>query len=1018
MKKVGSLLFLGVMFFLLFSCTNNTELYYASDIKYAWDKDQKGWLVVGYNEEESGKDLVIPEKIINSRDKVIAIADKAFMDSNIRSIKLADSIKYIGKEAFRNSSISEEVDLSNVTEIDDFAFANTNIEKFNIPSTLIKLGKGSLIPSDATKNNIIVDLDMYEKSYGTKMPKSTQRHNYLFNNDWTDKTMYNSLDQIIFLDSIKSIESFALSGNILNQIDIDKNLDDKITTFEIKEVNIQPITISDNIKDKITFKIDNSAYPWAKINSEGQVEIDNDLYDQNAQGLESLKLKVNASTIYNNIPITKEIEFDINRPEFKGMAMPDLSVIYDVKTFKYPEKYFDIQAIPTYSIVKGLENATINSEDNTIATVELDKIRRRIKVTPLKEEATLNPTTVTLRSNTAILGTSLLSLDKYIVKQDRSNLDEDLKNMSANTELKYIILNKLKLEYPKLMEEVKKLEGINALNYIKNYLFNLNEIDVKEMQDLSSLFFAYAYLDGKDALIKFEATTEAEYEEYNKLTDMIRYLERVTLGIESWNMENATSTSAMFAAQTGDGTGPIKGLENFKFPKLKDMSYMFAYRDNIADITKWDVSTVENMEGLFTRTSNFNQDITGWDVSNVVNMSKLLQGNSSFTHDLSKWNFSNVKDISYMLASSAYNHSIVSWDTSNVEDMSGLFSNTSYNIALAGLNTSKVKNMSRVFQNNSEFNQNINDWDVSKVEDMSLLFSTATKFNQPLNNWKTDSLKNMNAMFFRANIFNQDLSNFNTSNVTNLRRTFAYAHLFNQPLNSWDTSNVTDMERTFMYAYAFNQPLNNWNTSKVTTMSNMFNGDFAFNSDITTWDVSNVTDMEALFNDLALFNQDISKWNTSKVKTMQFMFRNSKVFNQDLSNWDVSSVENFQQTFWRAYTFNQDLSRWNTKSATTMLAMFEGATALNSDFKNWNVAKVENMAGMFHDVKSFNSDISGWDVSKVTNMSNMFRNTVEFEQDLSSWNDKLPANVAHTNTFLGAEKMLAKPEYIPEKLKN
>jgi surface protein len=42
--------------------------------------------------------------------------------------------------------------------------------------------------------------------------------------------------------------------------------------------------------------------------------------------------------------------------------------------------------------------------------------------------------------------------------------------------------------------------------------------------------------------------------------------------------------------------------------------------------------------------SNFNGDISRWDVSNVINMAGMFQG-SQFNGDISKWNVSKVKDM-------------------------------------------------------------------------------------------------------------------------------------------------------------------------------------------------------------------------------------------------------------------------------------------------------------------------------------------------------------------------------------
>ena len=53
------------------------------------------------------------------------------------------------------------------------------------------------------------------------------------------------------------------------------------------------------------------------------------------------------------------------------------------------------------------------------------------------------------------------------------------------------------------------------------------------------------------------------------------------------------------------------------------------------DISGWDVSNVQNMEGMFQR-SHFYGDISGWDVSNVQKMEQMFEY-SPLAKKLPKW---------------------------------------------------------------------------------------------------------------------------------------------------------------------------------------------------------------------------------------------------------------------------------------------------------------------------------------------------------------------------------------------
>lgn len=67
-------------------------------------------------------------------------------------------------------------------------------------------------------------------------------------------------------------------------------------------------------------------------------------------------------------------------------------------------------------------------------------------------------------------------------------------------------------------------------------------------------------------------------------------------------------------------------LGDINTSKITDMSKLFQYseRDNFTGIEKWNVSKVENMDGMFNEASNFNQDIGNWDVSNVKYMNGMF----------------------------------------------------------------------------------------------------------------------------------------------------------------------------------------------------------------------------------------------------------------------------------------------------------------------------------------------------------------------------------------------------------
>lgn len=104
-------------------------------------------------------------------------------------------------------------------------------------------------------------------------------------------------------------------------------------------------------------------------------------------------------------------------------------------------------------------------------------------------------------------------------------------------------------------------------------------------------------------------------------------------------------------------------VSNIKYMIAGAVTGMFEKSDFDGDISGWDVSNVENMDGMFANSkftgengifklpegnvvtnmkdmffgSMFNSDISDWDVSNVTNMYRMFKC-SSFSYDISGWN--------------------------------------------------------------------------------------------------------------------------------------------------------------------------------------------------------------------------------------------------------------------------------------------------------------------------------------------------------------------------------------------
>ncbi|MFV0553609.1 MAG: BspA family leucine-rich repeat surface protein [Mangrovibacterium sp.] len=544
--------------------------------------------------------------------------------------------------------------------------------------------------------------------------------------------------------------------------------------------------------------------------------------------------------------------------------------------------------------------------------------------------------------------------------------------------------------------------------------------DVSGVTTMNQMFrSATAFNNGGVALDWGETTAAVE-----DMNQMFYLATAFNQDVSSWDVSGAKNMEDMFARAYAFNNGDIGnnsakplswGKTTTEQGNMKGMFYR-AYAFN-QDISSWDVSGVETMEGMFNEATAFNNGGVALDwgetTSNVATMNVMFASASSFNQDVSSWDVSAVTTMYRMFNyAQAFNNGGVAlgWGetTSNVEYMNEMFHEArAFNQDIRSWDVSGVTTMNQMFRNASSFNQDVSSWNVSSVSDMSSMFRSALSFNQDVSDWDVSAVMYMGGMFDSASAFNNGDSGDNsakplswgnnTSKVETMEGMFGYASSFNQDVSDWDVSEVIAMNGMFNYAQAFNNGgvELDWGerTAKVDNMASMFYEARAFNQDVSSWNVSSVKYMNDMFRLASAFNNGGVEldWgeNTAKVENMTQMFRNAASFNQDVSSWNVSAVTSMSQMFRSATAFNNGnvALDWvnSTSSVTHMGGMFDGASSFNQDVSSWDVSAVQYMNGMFASASSFNQDVSDWDVSAVTTMESMFSSATAFNQDVSDW---------------------------------
>ncbi|QNI21147.1 hypothetical protein [Vibrio phage vB_pir03] len=296
-----------------------------------------------------------------------------------------------------------------------------------------------------------------------------------------------------------------------------------------------------------------------------------------------------------------------------------------------------------------------------------------------------------------------------------------------------------------------------------------------------------------------------------------------------------------------------------------------------------------------------------------------------------------------------------------------------------------VSDISCALEDRTEFDWDIDSWNMSRVTRADYLFAGCEIYNRPMDSWDTSALVSAVGMFKDAVDFDQALP-WDLMSLVDASYMFHNATVFNGDIVSWNTPALQKMEGMFYNARQFNQPIGNWDVSKVTIFKEAFRSAVRFNQPLLGWNTDSAVDMSRLFQNTEVFNQPLTSWVTASVENFEGMFMSTPVFNQPLNHFDTSSATNMHFMFRDAEDFAQDLDTWNVESVSDFRGMFYGADSFNHNIATWQFNATDIlMDEMFREASIFNYDISLWDTVNVTSMMRMFNNAYLFNHNLITW---------------------------------
>ena len=409
------------------------------------------------------------------------------------------------------------------------------------------------------------------------------------------------------------------------------------------------------------------------------------------------------------------------------------------------------------------------------------------------------------------------------------------------------------------------------------------------------------------------------------------------LEVSQWGNLKLGNSGSYFAGATNLVLTATDSLDLTGTTSLYQAFYQCESLGSIGSMNNWDVSSVTDMDWMFTYDDDLNMPIGSWDVSSVTTMRYMFLGASSFNQPLDTWDVSSVTNMHYMFISAdAFNQPLGSWDVSSVTDMSGMFytvtlSTPNYDDLLVGWSQLPL-------QSNVQFHGGYSKYGELGLAARAYIIATFgwtisdggfdyDSFTPFISVWDTTQMSSGSSDPDQIDLPLESSGTYNF-NVSWGDDSFDIITSYNQP------------EVTHTYASGGTYTL---------TVTGIVNG----------WSFNNDGDKLKII--------EISQWGDIKLGNSGYYFYGA-------SNLILTATDSL------------DL----TGTISLYMAFYDCSNLGNiGSMSSWDVSSVTDMSGMFLNATSFNQPLGGWDVSSVTNMDFMLANITltapNYDNLLVSW---------------------------------